>query len=69
LPASVGSSAAQTSEISLIITKRKTGLINIESGDADPKTSTLSTIQRALEDAGIEFTNGGEPGVKLRKAK
>ena len=28
----------------------------------------LAAIQRALEAAGIEFTNGGEPGVKLRKA-
>jgi hypothetical protein len=23
-------------------------------------------IQRALEEAGVEFTNGGEPGVKLK---
>jgi hypothetical protein len=29
----------------------------------------LSTMQRALEVAGVEFTNDGEPGVKLRKAK
>jgi transcriptional regulator with XRE-family HTH domain len=26
----------------------------------------LSVVQRALEAAGIVFTNGGEPGVKLR---
>jgi hypothetical protein len=29
----------------------------------------VQAIQRALEAAGVEFTNGDEPGVKLRKAK
>jgi transcriptional regulator with XRE-family HTH domain len=28
----------------------------------------VSKILKALEDAGVECTNGGEPGVKLRKA-
>jgi hypothetical protein len=28
----------------------------------------LSVVRRALEAAGIEFTNGGEPAVKLSKA-
>ena len=45
----------------------KTGLINIESGSADPRASTLTAIQCALEAAGVVFTNGAEPGVKLRK--
>ena len=36
----------------------------IERGLTDPKSSTLAAIQRALEEAGIEFTNG--PGVKMR---
>jgi transcriptional regulator with XRE-family HTH domain len=27
----------------------------------------VSEILKALVDAGVEFTNGGEPGVKLRK--
>jgi DNA-binding XRE family transcriptional regulator len=44
----------------------ETGLIDIESGDADPKTSTLTAIQRALEGAGIEFTNGGRPGARMK---
>jgi predicted transcriptional regulator len=44
-----------------------TGLNNIERGSADPKTSTLRAIQAALESAGVEFTNGGQPGVRLRK--
>jgi hypothetical protein len=29
--------------------------------------STREKVQRALEAIGIEFTNGGEPGVRLRK--
>jgi transcriptional regulator with XRE-family HTH domain len=29
--------------------------------------STMEAIRRALEAAGVEFTNGDEPGVKLRK--
>jgi transcriptional regulator with XRE-family HTH domain len=45
----------------------KTGLNNIERGSADPKASTLTAIRRAIEDAGVEFTNGGEPGVKLKR--
>ena len=28
----------------------------------------LAAIQAAFEAAGVDFTNGGEPGVKLRKA-
>ncbi len=28
---------------------------------------TIGAVQRALELAGVEFTNGGEPGVKLKR--
>jgi transcriptional regulator with XRE-family HTH domain len=30
---------------------------------------TSEAIQHALEAAGVAFTNGDEPGVKLRRAK
>jgi predicted transcriptional regulator len=30
------------------------------------KTSTVLKIQRALEEAGIEFTNGAQPGLRLK---
>ena len=33
----------------------------------DPET--LVKMQRALEKAGIEFTNGDAPGVRLRKKR
>jgi transcriptional regulator with XRE-family HTH domain len=44
-----------------------TGLNNIENGVADPKASTLKAIQATLEKAGVEFTSGAAPGVRLRK--
>ena len=39
----------------------------IENG-ADAKQSTMDRLQGALEAAGVEFTNGDQPGVRLRKA-
>jgi predicted transcriptional regulator len=41
-------------------------LIAIERGKADPKLSTVNAIRRALEKAGVEFTDGDAPGVRLR---
>ncbi len=35
-----------------------TGLNNIESGQADPKVSTMEAIQTALENAGADFRDG-----------
>ena len=35
-------------------------------GEMDARLGTLRRIQRALEAAGIEFTNGDAPGVRLR---
>ncbi|MBU3887210.1 helix-turn-helix transcriptional regulator [Methylosinus sp. KRF6] len=48
-----------------------TAVNNIERGAADPKTSTLVAIQRALEAAGVEFIpeNGGGAGVRLRNKR
>jgi transcriptional regulator with XRE-family HTH domain len=48
--------AASLSEISIQ---------QIEKGLTDPRASTLAAIERAFEAAGVEFTNGGQPGVKL----
>src|SRR5271156_757349 len=38
----------------------------IENG-ADAKQSTMDALQRALEAAGVEFTNGEQPGVRIAK--
>ncbi|MGB3348304.1 MAG: helix-turn-helix transcriptional regulator [Brucella anthropi] len=48
-----------------------TGLNNIERGSADPKASTLASIQAALEQQGIVFlatgdSRDGGPGVRLK---
>ncbi len=36
-------------------------------GPAAGLPNNVGAVVRALETAGIEFTNGGEPGVRLRK--
>jgi len=38
-----------------------------ERGD-ELKERTIDALQRALEAAGVEFTNGDRPGVRLTKA-
>jgi transcriptional regulator with XRE-family HTH domain len=35
---------------------------------ADTRYATLAVLRRALEVAGVEFTNGDQPGVRLTKA-
>jgi transcriptional regulator with XRE-family HTH domain len=39
---------------------------NFEGGKSTPQNATLDVLQRALESAGVEFTNGDGPGVKLK---
>lgn len=41
----------------------KPALANLESGKVMPRTETLQAITKALEEAGVEFTEG--PGVRL----
>ena len=40
----------------------------IERETSRPLAVTLDKIQRALERSGVEFTNGDQPGVRLKKA-
>jgi transcriptional regulator with XRE-family HTH domain len=42
-------------------------ITRFERGD-QLKERTIEAIQRALELAGVEFTNGDQPGVRLTKA-
>ena len=37
-----------------------------EAGGAKLRQADLDAIQAALERAGVEFTNGGQPGVRLK---
>jgi transcriptional regulator with XRE-family HTH domain len=39
----------------------------LEAGISRPRRATFDVIQRALEAAGVEFTNGDQPGVRLTK--
>lgn len=39
---------------------------NFENGKSSPQRATLDVMQRAFEEAGVTFTNGDEPGVKMR---
>jgi len=36
-------------------------------GEAPTNARTATAIQRALENAGVEFTNGDQPGVRMRR--
>jgi transcriptional regulator with XRE-family HTH domain len=47
----------------------KVGVVTVrqfEAGAAQPRNATAEVIQRALEAAGVEFTNGGQPGVRMK---
>lgn len=41
------------------------GRLEMQPGPLGAYVGTISAIRRALEAAGIEFTNGGAPGVRL----
>ena len=40
-----------------------------EAGKGEQRRSTLTVIRQALETAGVEFTNGDQPGVRIRKPR
>jgi DNA-binding XRE family transcriptional regulator len=51
--------------------RARVGVVTIhqlEAGISEPRRSTLDVIQRAFEAAGVEFTNGDQPGVRLAKS-
>jgi len=39
----------------------------IEHGNSHGKPDTMAAIRRALEKAGVQFTNGKRPGVRFAK--
>jgi transcriptional regulator with XRE-family HTH domain len=61
----LGWSQAQLAEASKVAIKT---IADFERGSRTPYDRTLVNVRAAFEAAGVEFTNGGEPGVKLRKA-
>jgi transcriptional regulator with XRE-family HTH domain len=53
---------AKASEVSLPTIKR----LEAKPGVLNAHKPTVAALRRALESAGIEFTNGNGPGVRLR---
>jgi transcriptional regulator with XRE-family HTH domain len=47
----------------------KNTIVDFEKGRRNPTKNNLAAIQRVLEDAGVEFSNGDAPGLRLRKKK
>jgi len=45
----------------------RTTVVEFEGGRRAPHSNNLAAIRAALEAAGVEFTNGDAPGVRLRK--
>jgi DNA-binding XRE family transcriptional regulator len=44
-------------------------IIDFEKGRRVPGRNNLTAIQRVLEEAGVEFTNGKAPGVRIKRSK
>ena len=42
-------------------------LTRLENGE-ELKLRTLEAVRNALEKAGVEFTNGDQPGVRMRRS-
>jgi hypothetical protein len=51
------------------IARLDTVATEIPDASASFAEAAVQAIRTALEKDGVEFTNGDEPGVKLRKAK
>jgi transcriptional regulator with XRE-family HTH domain len=60
----IGINQAQLANLASI---SRTTVIEFETSKRVPGADFVQAIQRALEAAGVAFTNGGEPGVKLRR--
>ena len=54
-------------DLSIASKVAKATVANFEVGRRAPYARTLDDLREALESVGVEFTNGGDPGVKLRR--
>jgi hypothetical protein len=55
---------AAASNVSVDTIKRLEGI----TGQASANVATVKSILRVLEAAGVEYSNGEQPGVRLRKS-
>src|SRR5580658_7363821 len=60
----LGWSQAELADASKVATKT---IADFERGDRTPYERTLADLRQALEIARIEFTNGDNPGVRMRE--
>jgi transcriptional regulator with XRE-family HTH domain len=56
---------AHRSSISIPTLKR----MEASKGPAAGLTNNVAAVRRALEAAGVEFTNGDQPGVRLKRTR
>jgi transcriptional regulator with XRE-family HTH domain len=56
---------SEASSVSLATIKR----LEAKAGSLGAHPATLAALRGAFENAGIEFTNGDKPGVRLSKSK
>ena len=41
-------------------------IVRWEQGIAEPRRETVEKVREAIEERGVEFTNGGQPGVRFK---
>jgi hypothetical protein len=46
---------------------RRDAIADFENGSRTLSQDNLAAIMHVLEESGVEFTNGNQPGVRLRK--
>jgi transcriptional regulator with XRE-family HTH domain len=59
-------SQTRLAEASKVATKT---IADFELGKRQPYDRTIDDLRTAIEAAGVEFTNGEQPGVKMRKGR
>jgi transcriptional regulator with XRE-family HTH domain len=54
-------------ELAALASVSRNTILEFEKGRRQPSINNLAAICSARESAGVEFTNGDAPGVRLRK--
>jgi hypothetical protein len=55
------------SQLALAAVVPRNVVVDFEVSSLTPKPAYLGAIREALERAGVKFTNGDQPGVRLRQ--
>jgi hypothetical protein len=57
------------SQLALAAVVPRNVVVDFEVSSLTPKPAYLEAIREALKRAGVEFTNGGQPGVRLKAGR